>query len=277
MAEQVTMMAIKVDLQCSRCYKKIQKILCEIPQVRDRIFNEKQNTVMITVVCCDPEKVRQKICCKGGEIILGIDIIPPKPDKEVPKQKPRKKEPPTQTDQSPPPTPQKQNPPPVPPPPVIGYPVPVMGGAYVCLPCHNQGCGWFCPCNCHCGRPSWPMCHDGCGKPAHECRCRRPPMCHDGCGKLAHECRCRRPPPMCHDGCGKPAHECRCRRPPPMCHDGCGKPAHECRCRRPPMCPDGCGRPSHECGCWRPSYPRCCDRCNYGSASSSWMPHRCDH
>ncbi|XP_048132293.1 protein PYRICULARIA ORYZAE RESISTANCE 21-like [Rhodamnia argentea] len=163
MAEQETKMVIKVDLQCHRCYKKIKKILCEIPQVKDRIFDEKQNTVTITVVCCSPEKVRQKICCKGGCCILRIDIIPPKP---VPPPKPVKNDASTQT-----------------PPPVLGYPpVYVMGLVYVCPPCHNRGCGWFCPCNCHCRRP--PICDSGCGGP---------PMCRDGCGWPAHECRCQRP------------------------------------------------------------------------------------
>ncbi|KAF8030472.1 hypothetical protein BT93_E2801 [Corymbia citriodora subsp. variegata] len=317
-------MAIKVDLQCDRCYKKIQKILCEIPQVRDRRFLETQNIVMITVVCCSPEKVRQKICCKGGEIILGIDIIPPKQETEVKIPKPGKKGTSAQADQSPPPTSKGQPPPPVPPRPVPPRPVPpppapgypafnAMGGVYVCLPCHNQGCGRFCPCNCHYWRPSWPMCHDGCGKPAQECRCRRPPMCHDGCGKPVEECRCKRPsmcqdgcgkpaqecrcrrPPMCHDGCGKPAQECRCKRPPicqdgcgrptqecrcrrqPMCQDGCGRPTQECRCRRPPKCHDGCERPAHECRSGRPSYRGCCDGCKRGSACSSQMPHGCGH
>lgn len=75
-------MVIKVDLQCCRCSKKIKKILCEIPQVKDLIFDEKQNKVKIKVVGCDPEKVRQKICCKGRAFILGIDIIPPEPPKK---------------------------------------------------------------------------------------------------------------------------------------------------------------------------------------------------
>ncbi|XP_056172157.1 uncharacterized protein LOC115689320 isoform X2 [Syzygium oleosum] len=265
MAEQVTIMVIKVDLRCGRCYKKIQKILCEIP-LKDRIFNEKQNTATITVVCCSPEKVRQKICSKGKDFILGIDIIPPKQERPDPgaENKPTETKQPGKKDQSTQTTKTKElGPTPVappaervPPPPVLGYPpVYVMGGLYVCPPCHNRGCGWFCPCNCHYERP--PLCHDGCGRPALECRCRRPPMCPDGCRR--------------------PAHECRFGRPAPMCHDGCGRPAHECRCGWPQMCLDGCGRPAHECGCWRPSYPRCCDLCNDGSASSSWMLHSCDH
>ncbi|XP_010057799.2 protein PYRICULARIA ORYZAE RESISTANCE 21 [Eucalyptus grandis] len=186
MAEQVTEMVIKVDLQCCRCSKKIKKILCEIPQVKDLIFDEKQNKVKIKVVGCDPEKVRQKICCKGRAFILGIDIIPPEPPK---KKEPKKEEKKTEEKKEvilPTPEPSKK------PPPVIGYPPGyMMGKVYVCISCHHGGCGWFCPCNCHCGGP--PICADGCGRPPHECICKRPPMCHYGCGRPAYECSCQRP------------------------------------------------------------------------------------
>ncbi|XP_075478653.1 uncharacterized protein LOC142519503 [Primulina tabacum] len=81
MAEKVTIMVLKVvDLQCSRCYKKIKKILCKFPQIRDQVYDEKANTVTITVVCCDPEKIRDKLCCKGHRVIKSIEIKdPPKP------------------------------------------------------------------------------------------------------------------------------------------------------------------------------------------------------
>lgn len=50
----------------------------------------------ITVVCCSPEKIRDKLCCKGGGSIKSIEIVdPPKPKpaeaekkKEVDKPKP---------------------------------------------------------------------------------------------------------------------------------------------------------------------------------------------
>ncbi|KAL3740928.1 hypothetical protein ACJRO7_022107 [Eucalyptus globulus] len=262
MAEQVTEMVIKVDLQCCRCYKKIRKILSDIPQVKDPTFDEKKNTVKIKVVGCDPKKVRQKICCKGKDFILGIDVLPlerPKEkekgnekekekekekgkekgkenekekeqEKEKEKEKKKEKEKENSTKVHSTEEPSKK------PPLVIGYPpVYMIGKLYVCPSCHNQGCGWFCLCNCHCRRP--PMCADGCGRPAHECKCNRPPMCHGGCGRPVHECRCKRPL---------------------MCHDGCGWPAHECRCRRP-------------------IYPRCCDHCSYGNVSSSWTLHGCGY
>ncbi|XP_056172028.1 protein PYRICULARIA ORYZAE RESISTANCE 21-like [Syzygium oleosum] len=84
MAEKVTKMLIKVDLQCSRCYKKIRKILCKFPQIRDQIYDEKKNTVLITVLCCSPEKIRQKIICEGSETVQSIET-PPDKDTKKPK------------------------------------------------------------------------------------------------------------------------------------------------------------------------------------------------
>ncbi|KAI7999803.1 Heavy metal-associated isoprenylated plant protein 6 [Camellia lanceoleosa] len=81
MAEKVTTMVLKVDLQCSCCYKKIKKILRKFPEIQDQIYDEKQNTVTIVVVCCSPEKVYDKLCCKGGKTIKCIEIKePPKPN-----------------------------------------------------------------------------------------------------------------------------------------------------------------------------------------------------
>ncbi|GAV59853.1 HMA domain-containing protein [Cephalotus follicularis] len=101
MAEKETIMVIKVDLQCDRCYRKIKKVLCRYPQIRTQIYDEKNNTVTITVVCCSPEKIKQKICRRGGDTVKGIEIKePPKPQpppekkpeapKEAPKPQPDK-------------------------------------------------------------------------------------------------------------------------------------------------------------------------------------------
>ncbi|KAI6704692.1 hypothetical protein NL676_007654 [Syzygium grande] len=96
MAEKVTKMLIKVDLQCSRCYKKIKKILCKyLREIRDQIYDEKKNTVLITVVCCSPERIRQKIICEGGETVQSVEILPDK-DTKKPK-KVRFIEPPKET------------------------------------------------------------------------------------------------------------------------------------------------------------------------------------
>ncbi|KAM7262544.1 hypothetical protein ACFE04_000227 [Oxalis oulophora] len=94
--QKVTIMVIKVDLQCQKCYTKIKKILCKIPreEIRDQVYDDKNNTVTIRVVCCSPEKVKQKICCNGGKIIQGIQIVePPKPKPPAEKSKDPEKKP----------------------------------------------------------------------------------------------------------------------------------------------------------------------------------------
>ncbi|PKI60761.1 hypothetical protein CRG98_018844 [Punica granatum] len=70
MAEKVTIMVIKVDLQCDRCYRKIRKVLCSFP-----VYDEKQNLVTITVVSCCPERILKKICSKGGKSVEKIEMI----------------------------------------------------------------------------------------------------------------------------------------------------------------------------------------------------------
>ncbi|KAL4628100.1 hypothetical protein ACB092_05G212300 [Castanea dentata] len=89
-------MWIGVDLQCHRCRKKIKKVLCKFPQIRDQVYNEKQNYVVIKVVCCCPEKVKQKIICKGGDTIKSIEIREfgketKPPEKERPPEEEKKK------------------------------------------------------------------------------------------------------------------------------------------------------------------------------------------
>ncbi|KAH6764512.1 hypothetical protein C2S51_015761 [Perilla frutescens var. frutescens] len=84
--EKVTPMLLNVDLQCPCCYKKIKKTLCKFPQIRDQVFDEKANQVAITVVCCSPEKIRDKLCCKGGKAIKSIKIIEPEKKPEKPKE-----------------------------------------------------------------------------------------------------------------------------------------------------------------------------------------------
>ncbi|XP_052203253.1 leucine-rich repeat extensin-like protein 3 [Diospyros lotus] len=115
MAEKkVTIMVLKVDLQCPSCYKKVKKLLCKYPQIRSQIFDEKQNTVTITVVCCSPEKIRDKLYCKGGKTIKCIQILePPKPPNPKSDPPPPKKDPAPKVD--PPPAP-KVDPPKVDPP-----------------------------------------------------------------------------------------------------------------------------------------------------------------
>ncbi|KAL4628103.1 hypothetical protein ACB092_05G212400 [Castanea dentata] len=112
--KKTTFMGIKVDLQCPRCRKKIKKLLCKIPQVQDQQYKEKENLVVIKVVCCSPEKIKQKIICKGGDTIKSIEIIketekkpqPPPKEENPPEKTAEKKENPKQTAEP------KENPPP---------------------------------------------------------------------------------------------------------------------------------------------------------------------
>ncbi|RDX76358.1 hypothetical protein CR513_43654, partial [Mucuna pruriens] len=98
MAEKVTYMKLKVDLECGKCYKKVKKLLGK--EIRDQKYVEKENIVMIMVVCCSPEKIRDKLCYKGGGSIKSIEILElpkpkpaeaDKPKAEKPKAEPEKK------------------------------------------------------------------------------------------------------------------------------------------------------------------------------------------
>ncbi|XP_030972181.1 protein PYRICULARIA ORYZAE RESISTANCE 21-like [Quercus lobata] len=151
MAEEkkTTFMWIKVDLQCPRCRKKIKKLLCQIPQVQDQQYKEKENLVVIKVVCCSPEKIKQKIICKGGDTILSIEIKETEkktkpPEKEKPPEKPAEPE------EKPPP---KEDTEPVSKPPVEPVCVPVrpVGFGTCCTEC-SEGRGGG-PCLYGIGRP----------------------------------------------------------------------------------------------------------------------------
>nr|ACJ83874.1 unknown [Medicago truncatula]AFK43923.1 unknown [Medicago truncatula] len=88
MEQKVAIMRLKVDLQCRKCCKKVKKILCKYPQIRDQIYDEKNGIVTIRVVCCSPEKVRDNICCQGGGTIKSIEIVEPPKPKPAPAQAP---------------------------------------------------------------------------------------------------------------------------------------------------------------------------------------------
>ncbi|KAJ0019001.1 hypothetical protein Pint_09449 [Pistacia integerrima] len=140
---EVTTMVIKVDLKCCKCYKKVKKVLCKIPQIKDQVYDEKQNTVTIKVACCySPEKILQKIRCKGGKSILSIEIKPPPKKPEEPK-KPQEK----------PKEPTKPHP--------CGGPC----GQLVCgrPPCSGRPVcdSWVSGCNCGCNRGYY--CRNRCG------------------------------------------------------------------------------------------------------------------
>ncbi|XP_075663615.1 uncharacterized protein LOC142633284 [Castanea sativa] len=137
--KRTTLMVIKVDLECSRCYKKIKKVLCKIPQVQDQVYNEKENLVVIKVVCCSAEKIKRKIIYKGGDTIKNIEI------REIEKSKPTKEN-------------EIENPK-LDSKPLLG---PVGFGTCCCTECvqgRSEG-------PCHCGQCRPPGCDCGChGKP----------------------------------------------------------------------------------------------------------------
>ncbi|KAH7839032.1 hypothetical protein Vadar_034006 [Vaccinium darrowii] len=240
MPEKVTKMVLKVDLQCSCCYKKIKKILANFCEIKSSIYDEKQNTVTITVESSDPEKIRCKLLCKGGKTIKGIEIIkePPKPPKDG-KDKDGK---PKDTGKSAGGNTEVTT---IICGPTIGYPtscpVPVCSGPR---------------CDCKPGAP----CSHGCGRPAHGCppvkpvqdccgscsECNRGGSCNRGCGKPPPCCVKPPPPPPPPPCCVKPPPPpppC-CVKPPP-CYDGCGRPG----CGKPAPCYDGCGSGSGHGGC----------------------------
>ncbi|XP_048132282.1 chitin-binding lectin 1-like isoform X1 [Rhodamnia argentea] len=263
MVEKVTRMLIKVDLQCCRCYKKIKKILCEFPQIRDQIYDEKKNEVLITVVCCSPEKIRQKIICKGGEIVQSVEILPDKPPAPPPEKKQEKPKPPAplppKVPEPDPPKPLQPAPPPpqpAPPPPkkepnpVVCYPpvpafpmVPVYPMVPVC--CCPPFYGGYGRGPCYCGRRRPVMCYDGCGRPADECQ-----------GSHRGSCPGLGWPVMCDDGCGRPAGVCQG-----------GHRGSYPRLGSPVMCDDGCGRPACECQGGNRGY--CVSRCDYFSEENA--------
>ena len=52
-------------------------------EIQDQVYDEKNNTVRIKVVCCSPEKIRDKICCKGRGTIKSIEIVIKPPENIV--------------------------------------------------------------------------------------------------------------------------------------------------------------------------------------------------
>ncbi|KAI7979210.1 hypothetical protein LOK49_Contig449G00005 [Camellia lanceoleosa] len=88
MTEEITTKVIKVDpdldLERPCCYKKIKKVLCKFPQVRNQVYDEKNNTVTITIKCCRPGKICEKLLLEGkrdikvsesGRNVHKVDIL----------------------------------------------------------------------------------------------------------------------------------------------------------------------------------------------------------
>ncbi|TXG73909.1 hypothetical protein EZV62_002488 [Acer yangbiense] len=183
----VTEMLLKVhDLECSKCYKKVKKILCKFPhvyvfgvfvnktkEIQDQVYDEKNNTVRIKLVCCSPEKIRDKICCKGRGIITSIEIVIKPPEKPKTTEKPKPPEKPKTTEKPKPP--EKPKTPEV----KIKDKNTIVGNFFdVPKPCY---CGRNC--DGYCGRPVYCSC--GCG--GYGGNCGRP-VCSCGCGGYGGNC-----------------------------------------------------------------------------------------
>lgn len=64
-------------------------------EIRDELYDEKANTIIIKVICYDPEKLMNKLCYKGDGSIKSIVILePPKPApaQAQPSEKPKEPE-----------------------------------------------------------------------------------------------------------------------------------------------------------------------------------------
>ncbi|GLU15843.1 hypothetical protein SLE2022_323020 [Rubroshorea leprosula] len=142
--EKVTTMVLNVDLQCSKCYKRVKKLLCKFPEIRDQTYDEKANKVTIKVVSSSPENIRDKLCRKGGGCIKSIEIVKPPPPKPPAPAPPK----------PPPPAPPRPEPEPKPKPVKVSVDVQVQGGR-----------PWG-PCSC--GGPVQVVCDSWCG---HGSRC----------------------------------------------------------------------------------------------------------
>ncbi|KAJ9566393.1 hypothetical protein OSB04_002359 [Centaurea solstitialis] len=76
---KVTKMVLDVDLSCSDCYKKVKKVICKIPEIRDQEYDVEKNKVKISVISCCPDKIRDKLSHKAGTSIQKIEIVVEKP------------------------------------------------------------------------------------------------------------------------------------------------------------------------------------------------------
>ena len=127
-------------------------------EIRDQTFNEKDNTVIIKVVCCSPEKIRTKLMCKGCDIITCIEVIP---TENPPEPEPAKPEPVK-------PAPEQAKPAPALAPSVPGYLAFIYPIGVCCKSCYEGRGGG--PCHHGYGIPHQPPSHDGWPS---GCRCDR--------------------------------------------------------------------------------------------------------
>nr|CAD1819416.1 unnamed protein product [Ananas comosus var. bracteatus] len=84
MAEKVSTLILKVDLECCRCNRRIKKVLCKLQErenIKSIVYDEKNNTVRVSGTFnpqCLSKKLRRK-ACKACLVIKDIQIQEDKP------------------------------------------------------------------------------------------------------------------------------------------------------------------------------------------------------
>ncbi|XP_047062323.1 protein PYRICULARIA ORYZAE RESISTANCE 21-like [Lolium rigidum] len=76
MADKISTVVLKVDLECARCYKKIRKVLCKIQDrmnIKTISFDEKSNAVTVSGPF-DAEKLCRKLCSEAGKVIRELHV-----------------------------------------------------------------------------------------------------------------------------------------------------------------------------------------------------------
>ncbi|XP_062188601.1 protein PYRICULARIA ORYZAE RESISTANCE 21-like [Phragmites australis] len=76
MADKISTIVLKIDLECARCYKKIRRVLCKIQDkldIKTISYDEKSNAVTISGPF-DADKVCKKLCCEAGRVIKEMNI-----------------------------------------------------------------------------------------------------------------------------------------------------------------------------------------------------------
>ncbi|KAK3120567.1 hypothetical protein QOZ80_9AG0690010 [Eleusine coracana subsp. coracana] len=123
MAEKISMLIVKVDLDCHKCYEKMRKILCKLQdqeRIRTISYDDKSKTIAIAGPF-DPQRLACKIRCRGGKTVKDVQIIdvvgdgpPPPGNNNNGKNKKHKEKLPPPAAEQPPPPPQPSSPPPEP-------------------------------------------------------------------------------------------------------------------------------------------------------------------
>ncbi|KAF9612030.1 hypothetical protein IFM89_037488 [Coptis chinensis] len=101
MAEKISTLVLKVDLNCTKCYNKMRKTLCQYHyEIYSQTIDKKHGTITITGHF-DPQTFSKKLNSNGGKVIKGIEIkqnAKKEEEKPKPKQADAKPDKPKQAD-----------------------------------------------------------------------------------------------------------------------------------------------------------------------------------